>query len=160
MVDEFGNNLKFILDGGKCQIGLESTIIDLTNKPQILRYGSITRKQVEKILKIKIKASANTKNIKAPGQMKLHYSPGLPVKLNRKYAEKNQAFIGLGKKFGRGKNRFNLSKKGNLKEAANNLYRILRKIKNSNFKSIAVTKIPNTGIGYAINEKLRKASNK
>ena len=59
-----------------------------------------------------------------------------------------------------GKNRFNLSKNGNLKEAANNLYKTMRLIKKRNFKSIAVTKIPNTGIGYAINDRLKKASNR
>ena len=80
--------------------------------------------------------------------------------MNKKYAEKNQALIGFGKKFKVGKNHFNLSKNGNLKEAANNLYKTMRKIKKRNFKSIAVVKIPNTEIGYAINDRLRKASNK
>ena len=80
--------------------------------------------------------------------------------MNKKYPEKNQALIGFGKKFKTGKNYFNLSKKGSLKEAANNLYKSMRKIKNNNFKSIAVTKIPSTGIGYAINDRLKKASNK
>jgi len=80
--------------------------------------------------------------------------------MNRKNAEKNQALIGFGKKFKVGKNYFNLSKKGSLKEAANNLYKIMRKIKKGNFKSIAVSKIPNIGIGRAINDRLKKASKK
>ena len=80
--------------------------------------------------------------------------------MNKNYPEKNQAFISFGKKFNKGKNQFNLSKNGNLKEAANNLYKIMRKIKKRNFKSIAVAKIPNIGIGRAINDRLRKASNK
>ena len=80
--------------------------------------------------------------------------------MNKKYPEKNQALIGFGKKFKTGKNRFNLSKNGNLKEAANSLYKTMRMIKKRNFKSIAVTKIPSTGIGYAINDRLKKASNK
>ena len=96
----------------------------------------------------------------APGQLKLHYSPGIPVKMNRKNAKKHQALIGFGKKFKVRKNYFNLSKKGNLKEAANNLYKIMRKIKNKKFKSISVVKIPNREIGFAINDRLRKASNK
>ena len=57
-------------------------------------------------------------------------------------------------------NQFNLSKNGNLKEAANNLYKTMRKIKKGKFKSIAITKIPNIGIGRAINDRLRKASSK
>ena len=79
--------------------------------------------------------------------------------MNRKYREKNQAFIGFGKKFKGGKYRFNLSKNGNLTEAANNLYKTMRKIKKRNFKSIAITKIPNIGLGYAINDRLQKSSN-
>ena len=158
--EEFGNKIKFILDGGQCKIGLESTIVDLTRKPCVLRTGSVTVEKIQKILKKKIKIKKNSKRVKAPGQLKLHYSPGIPVKMNRKNAEKHQALIGFGKKFKVGKNYFNLSKKGNLKEAANNLYKTLREIRKRNFKSIAVVKIPNTEIGCAINDRLRKASNK
>ena len=158
--EEFGNKIKFILDGGQCKIGLESTIVDLTGKPSILRPGSITLEKIQKVLKKNIKIKKNAKKIKAPGQSKLHYSPGIPVKLNRKNAKKNQALIGFGKKFKIGKNYFNLSKKGSLKEAANNLYKTMRKIRKRNFGSIAVVKIPNTEIGRAINDRLKKASNK
>ena len=99
VVDEFGNKLRFILDGGQCKIGLESTIVDLTNRLTILRPGSITIKKIEKILKKKIKITKKLKKIKSPGQLKLHYSPGIPVSMNKKIAFKNQAFIGFGKKF-------------------------------------------------------------
>ena len=158
--DEFGNKIKFILDGGQCKIGIESTIIDLTGKPAILRPGGIILEKIQKVLNRKIKIKKKIKKIKAPGQLKLHYSPGIPVQMNRKRPQKNQALIGFGKNFVRGKNCFNLSKKGNLKEVANNLYKTMRKIKKGNFKSIAVIKIPNTEIGLAINDRLRKASNK
>ena len=158
--EEFGNKIKFILDVGQSKIGLESTIVDLTGKPSILRPGSITAKKIKKILKKKIKFKKNSKKNKAPGQLKLHYSPGIPVEMNKQYAKKNQALIGFGKKFKPKKNHFNLSKSGSLKEAANNLYKTMRKIKNKKFKSIAVGKIPNTEIGYAINDRLLKASNK
>jgi len=160
VVDEFKKKIKFVLDGGQCQIGLESTIIDLTGMPAILRPGSITLEKIQKIIKEKINIKKTSKLIKAPGQLKLHYSPGIPIKMNTSYAEKNQAFIAFGKKFKAKKNHFNLSKNGSLKEAANNLYKTMRKIKKRNFKSIAVVKIPNTGIGRAINDRLRKASNK
>ena len=160
VVDEFGSKIKFILDGGKCEIGLESTIIDLTGTPNILRPGSITAEKIQRILKRKITTNKNPKKIKSPGQLKLHYSPGIPVIMNRKYHEKNQAFVGFGKKFKGGKNQFNLSKNGSLNEAANNLYKTMRKIKKRNFRSIAVTKIPNIGLGCAINDRLRKASSK
>ena len=160
VVGEFGNKIKFILDGGQCKIGLESTIIDLTVKPTILRPGSISAEKIQKILKKKITINNNPKKIKGPGQLKLHNSPGIPIIMNRKHPEKNQAFIGFGKKFKHGKNNFNLSKNGSLKEAANNLYKIMRKIKKRNFKSIAVTQIPNIELGQAINDRLIKASNK
>ena len=160
VAEEFDNQIKLILDGGQCQIGLESTIIDLTGKPTILRPGSITTEQIKKILKKKITINKNLKKIRGPGQLKLHYSPGIPVKMNKNYPEKNQAFISFGKKFNKGKNQFNLSKNGNLKEAANNLYKTMREVKKKKFKSIAVIKIPNKGIGYAINDRLKKASNK
>ncbi len=159
-MDEFGNKIKFILDGNQCKIGLESTIIDLTVRPTILRPGSISIEKIQKILKKKIRVNNKLKKIKGPGQLKLHYSPGIPIIMNRKYSEKNQAFVGFGKKFKLAKNNFNLSKNGSLKEAANNLYKIMRKIKKRNFKSIAIAQIPNIGLGRAINDRLIKASNK
>ena len=158
--EEFGRKIKIILDGGKCKIGLESTIIDLTGKPSILRPGKITKEKIEKILNKKVKIKKNFKKINAPGQLKLHYSPGIPLEMNKKSMKKQQALIGFGQKFKIGKNYFNLSKKGNLKEAANNLYKTMREIKKRKFESIAVIKIPNKGIGYAINDRLKKASNK
>ncbi len=158
--DEFGKKIKFILDGGRSNIGLESTIIDLTGKPSILRPGSISAEKIQKILRRKVRIKKNPKKINAPGQLKLHYSPGIPLEMNKRKTKKNQALIVFGKKFKSKKNHFNLSKSGNLKEAANNLYKIMRKIKKKKFKSIAVVKIPDVGIGYAINDRLRKASNK
>ena len=116
--DEFGKKIKIILDGGKCKIGLESTIIDLTGKPCILRPGEITKEKIEKILSKKIKIRKSFKKINAPGQLKLHYSPGIPVEMNKKNVSKQQALIGFGKKFKIGKNYFNLRKKPNNKQPA------------------------------------------
>ena len=158
--EELENKINCILDGGKSRIGIESTIVDLTKEPSILRPGIITLKSIEKILKKKVVIKKNFKKIKAPGQLKLHYSPGIPVKMNKKKVKKNEALIGFGKNFKNKKNHFNLSQKGNLMEAANNLYMVMRKIKNKKFKSISVVKIPKKEIGFAINDRLRKASNK
>tara|TARA_Y100000590_G_scaffold441710_1_gene568836 strand:+ start:167 stop:1123 length:957 start_codon:yes stop_codon:yes gene_type:complete len=160
VAEEFKNKIKLILDGRRCRIGLESTIIDLTGKPSVLRTGGISVGKIEKFLGKKIKINKKSKNIKSPGQLKLHYSPGIPVRFTGKSSGKKEAFIGFGKKFKIGKNCFNLSKKGNLNEAANNLYKTMRKIKNSGFKSIAISKIPNVGIGIAINDRLKKATKK
>ena len=90
--DEFKNKIKMILDGGKCTIGIESTIIDLTQKPCILRPGIITAKQIQKILKKKILINKKHKQIKGPGQLRLHYSPGIPVKINRKNPKNSRIF--------------------------------------------------------------------
>ena len=92
--------------------------------------------------------------------MKLHYSPGIPVKIDKKNAKQNEALICFGKSFKNKKNQFNLSKNGNLKEAANSLYKTMREIKKLGFKSISVNRVPDKGIGLAINDRLKKASNK
>ena len=160
VVDEFGKKINFVLDGGQCKVGIESTILDLTKKPNILRPGIITSEKIQKVLKKKIKTKKNLKKIIAPGQLKSHYYPGIPVIMNKKFAKENQAFISFGKKFKSKKNNFNLSYNGDLKEVANNLYKMMRKIRKKNFKSIAIVKIPNIGIGRAINDRLLKASKK
>ena len=160
VVDEFGKKINFILDGGRCKIGLESTIIDLTGKPTILRQGSITAELIYKILKKRIIFKSKLKKIISPGQLKSHYSPGIPVYMNKINASTDGAFITFGNKFKNAKNVFNLSINNNLNEAANNLYKTMRKIKKSGFSSIAVCTIPNRGIGKAINERLKKASHK
>ena len=158
--DEFGNKIKFIIDGGRSKIGLESTIIDLTQKPKILRQGAITTEEISKILKKKVIIDKKLKSIKAPGQLKLHYYPGIPVFMNQTNPKKSGAFITIGKNYKNAKNYFNLSKNNNLNEAANNLYKIMRKIKKKKYRAISVCKIPDTGIGKAINERLKKASKK
>jgi len=156
--EEFGNSIKYVLDGGKCSIGLESTIIDLTNKPRILRLGGLEVSKIEKTLGIKIKININLKRKIAPGQSQLHYSPGVPLRMNVIKPKKNEAYILVKQKKVSPSNYFYLSKKNNLKEAAKNLYSFLRKIKNKGYKSIAVEKIQNIGIGQSINDRLKRAS--
>ena len=156
--EEFGNKIKYILDGGKCSIGIESTIISLVGKPTILRLGGLDISKIKKILKIKINININPKNKIAPGQSRLHYSPGIPLKMNITKPDKDSAFILIKKRKNKSNNYFYLSTKKNLDEAAQNLYSCLRKIKNSGYKSIAVEKIPNQGLGKAINDRLIRAS--
>ena len=89
--------------------------------------------------------------------MKKHYSPGIPVIMNQKPIISNHAFIVFGKKYKNNKNYFNLSKKADLKEAAANLYKTMRKIKKKVLRKF-LTKIPKSGPGIAINDRLLKAS--
>ena len=155
---EFKKSIKIILNGGSCKIGIESTVVDLTSKPRILRPGLIDPRAISKVLNKKIIISNNSKIIKSPGMLKRHYSPGIPIKLNQKKAENNEAFIVFGKKYKKRKNIFNLSYRSNLNEAAKNLYKTLRLIKNKNYKMIHVCSIPKTGIGLAINDRLTRAA--
>ncbi|RPH01125.1 MAG: threonylcarbamoyl-AMP synthase [Candidatus Pelagibacter sp. TMED153] len=154
--EEFKKKIKIIINSGNSKIGIESTVVSLIGKPKILRPGIIGDRAINKFLKI----SALKKNakIRSPGMLKKHYSPGIPIYLNQKKADKNSAFITFGKKYKNKSNYFNLSKKSDLKEAASNLYKTFRKIRNLKFKKIYVVKIPNKGPGIAINDRLRRAS--
>ena len=156
--DDFGKRIKYILEGGRSNIGVESTIIDLRKKPKILRLGGLEVETLQKILKKKILINTNPSKISAPGQLRIHYSPGIPIRLNVKKIKKDEAFLLIKKNKINKPNYYFLSKKGDLKEAAKNLYTILRKIKKDNYKSIAVDKIPNIGIGKTINDRLLRAS--
>ncbi len=158
--DEFGNKIKFILDGGSSKIGLESTIINLIGKPNILRLGGIDSRSIYKTINSLKNKNKRKINVKVPGNSKLHYSPGIPVRLNVKKNNKSEAFILIKKRKKINKNYFYLSKTNNLKEAAKNLYKTLRKIKKKNYKRIAVERIPNINIGEAINDRLLRASKK
>tara|TARA_B100000029_G_scaffold17456_1_gene17898 strand:- start:91 stop:1032 length:942 start_codon:yes stop_codon:yes gene_type:complete len=158
VIDEFGKKINFILDGGTSKIGLESTVISLYGKTMILRPGAINPSQIKKVLKKNISILKKSKKISSPGLLKKHYSPGIPIKLNCKKADYKAAFIVLGKKYKKNKNVFNLSYKGDLKEAGKNLYKTLRKIKKLKYKKINVIKIPNKNIGIAINDRLKRAS--
>ena len=156
--EEFGNTIKYILDGGKCAIGIESTIVSLTGKPTILRLGGLDISKIQKTLGFKINMSINPKNKIAPGQSRLHYSPGIPLRMNITEPKNDEAFIIIKKRKNKSKNYFYLTYKNNLDEAAKNLYSCLRRIKNKGYKSISVEKIPSKGLGKAINDRLQRAS--
>ena len=158
VIEEFGSRIKYVLDGGKCQIGLESTIINLLSKPTILRFGGLDISKIEKILKKKVLVKTNSKKKLAPGQFPLHYSPGIPLRINAKNSKKNEAFVLIKKRKTTFKNYYYLSKNNNLQQSAKNLYTILRKIKKDGYKKIAVEKIQNKGIGKTINDRLSRAS--
>jgi L-threonylcarbamoyladenylate synthase len=158
VIEEFGSKIKYVLDGGKCRIGVESTIINLLSKPTILRFGGLDISKIEKILKKKVLVKINSKKKIAPGQFPLHYSPGIPLRINAKKPKKNEAFVLIKKRTTTFKNYYYLSKKNDLHQSAKNLYSLLRKIKKDGYKMIAVEKIKNKGIGKTINDRLNRAS--
>ncbi len=154
--DDFKKKIKIIINDGSSKIGIESTVVDLTGKPKILRPGIISSSDIRNCLKVNL--SRKKSKLKSPGLLKKHYSPGIPVIIGKKPKKMEHAYIVYGKKFKNLTNYFNLSKKADLKEAAANLYKTMRKIKKKGFKKIFVAKIPNLGPGVAINDRLRRAS--
>ena len=156
--EEFGNKIKYILDGGTCAIGIESTIINLTARPTILRLGGLDISKIQKALGFKMNISTNPKKKIAPGQSRLHYSPGIPLKMNVIKPKKDAAFILIKKRKPKLNNYYYLSMNSNLDEAAKNLYSCLRRVKNKGYKSIAIERISNKGLGKAINDRLYRAS--
>ena len=148
---EFGNKIPLILDSKKITIGVESTVVSFGSKVAIERPGAITKEMIARVLGKQV-VDSNQQRIIAPGQFKKHYSPGIPVYLNQKKPREHGALLVFGKHKST-KDTFYLSKKRSLNEAASNLYTLLRTIKDSGYKNISVTSIPNKGIGKAINDR-------
>ena len=156
--EEFGNKISYILNGGRSKIGIESTIINLIKSPKILRLGGLEVSKIQKVLKKKITINLNSSKAISPGKSKLHYSPGIPVRMRVSKPLKNEAYILVNQRNIKSPHYYYISKNKNLNEAAKNLYFCLRKIKNKNYKSIAVENIPNIGLGKSINDRLTRAS--
>ena len=157
--DEFKNKISLIIDGGRSRIGIESTVIDLTDKPCVLRPGVIDFSKIENILKLKLKKNNKKLKVKSPGMLKKHYSPGIPVLINQKKPDKKNAFIYLGNKYKNNKRFFSLSRSSNLDVAASNLYKTFRIIKKKGYKKILIGKIPFKNSGIAINDRIKRAAN-
>ncbi len=158
--DEFRKKIKIIINGGDSKIGIESTVIDLTGSPKILRPGIIEKNKIEKLLSLnsKLRYDSNAKIVKSPGLMKKHYSPGIPVLINQKTHDRKSAFIYLGKKNKNKKDYYSLSEKSDLSEAAANLYKTFRIIMKKGYNKIQISKIPNKGSGIAINDRIKRAA--
>ena len=156
---EFGENLSIIIDGGECQIGLESTVVAVfDNAVTLLRYGAITIGEIEKVIggRVQIANLHDEKSPKSPGMLLKHYSPNAPLFLDCDKAHEGEILIG----FGDMDCQLNLSKTGNLQEAAANLYRMIRQADAQKPRAIKIAPIPNTGIGTAINDRLSRAAEK
>jgi len=149
----------FVIDGGPCTIGLESTIVDLTGeKPAILRPGLLTKNDIQKVLSLNLADKIDGASIKAPGQLKRHYAPSIPLRLNISQLQEDEALLSFGPHTLTAQKEINLSSTGNLEEAAANLFSALAELDSSRCKRIAVMPLPNDGIGLAINDRLKRAS--
>lgn len=142
-----------VLDGGACPVGLESTIVGMDgDTPVLLRPGGIATEDLAEILGRPLTTHKGA--INAPGQLSSHYAPDAPVRLNAAAPDEAEAYIGFGASPA---GDINLSPSGDLIEAAAKLFATLRDIDRFN-KPIAVAPIPETGLGAAINDRLRRAA--
>lgn len=164
VVEEFpdggGARLKLILAGGRCAIGLESTVLELTgDRPLLLRPGSVTREELQAVLG-PVDIATKDDGVKAPGMLTSHYAPGLPVRLDADSVAEGEALLAFGPDaFIRGGAvRLNLSARGDLTEAASNLFAMLRALDRPGLSGIAVMPVPERGLGAAINDRLRRAA--
>ena len=155
--DDFGNQIDMIIDDGPCLHGIESTIIDArTHKLKILREGSITKENIFRKTKLIINETSEKKII-VPGQLEKHYAPKASLRINVKEPDKDEFYITIGKS-DNFTNSINLSPNADLSEFANKIYSALRELDDRKIKKIAIAPIPNSGIGEAINDRLKRAS--
>lgn len=156
---EFGEELSMILDGGPCDKGIESTIVQVTeDSVTLLRPGSITADDIKNATDINVMTStAPTDNPVAPGQLKSHYAPNANMRLNAESPNENEAYLAFGET-NITNNTMNLSTNGDLEEAAANLFSMMRELDDLGLNSIAVAPIPENGLGIAINDRLSRAA--
>ena len=143
-----------VIDGGPCAVGVESTILGLTDAPELLRPGGIPVEALEPLLGRMTTGGSATKPT-APGQLASHYAPHAALRLNAVAAQGDEVMIGFGPGFG--VTDLTLSANGDLVEAAANLFHLLRAA-DLLHRPIAVAAIPDHGLGRAINDRLRRAA--
>ena len=165
VMNSLGSKLEWILDGRESEVGIESTVIDLTtDTPVILRAGIITEEEIFSVIGRHCEERSDEaiplSRIKSPGMMDRHYSPNVKLRLTTNNPQPNEALLAFGSEnipqgFSLVKN---LSPEANLQEAASNLFKYLHELDAMNVSGIAVMPIPNEGIGIAINDRLRRAA--
>lgn len=147
----------------KKRVGIESTVLDLSGaQPTILRPGAVTHAELEKALgqsvaRSDIVATGQT-GLASPGLLARHYAPNRPLRLLAAAPQPGEAFLAFGPNTMSGPGILNLSPRGDLTEAAANLFRMLRALDQPPYRGIAVMAIPETGLGEAINDRLKRAA--
>ena len=154
-LEETGAAAAAALDGGPCAVGLESTVVSVMGGTvRLLRAGGVTRAEIEAV--VGPLADADGDAGRSPGRLTLHYAPDAPVRINAEAPRPGEAFIGFGP--APDGTRFNLSPTADVREAATNLFAMLRAADRTHPTGIAVARIPETGLGEAINDRLRRAA--
>jgi L-threonylcarbamoyladenylate synthase len=159
---DLGDRISLIINGGNCAVGLESTILDVTGEiPVLLRPGGTSIEAIEAVIHhpvIRAPNDSDEKKPKAPGMLKRHYAPSIPLRLNANAPHQGEAYLAFGKTGITQDATLNLSELGDLTEAAANLFKMMRLLDTNMHTGIAVAPIPNSGIGLAINDRLERAA--
>ncbi len=152
-----GDTVDMILDGGSSTVGVESTVVRFTDDgPYLLRSGGVARETLDNILGRKVVTPTRFHtDLHSPGQLESHYAPQAQLRLNAAAPEWGEGYLGFGP-YDYGP--WQLSKSGNLQEAAANLFKMLHAIDDSSPERIAVAPIPMSGLGEAINDRLTRAA--
>jgi L-threonylcarbamoyladenylate synthase len=161
VAEELGDSVAMVLDGGPCKAGVESTIVSVADDClYLLRPGPITPEDLETATGLPVRGPNNidTNRPVAPGQLESHYAPSAAVRLNADRAKPGEALLAFGPDAPTGENVMNLSKGRDLREAAANLFAMLRTLDERGFATIAVMPIPEDGLGLAINDRLQRAA--
>jgi L-threonylcarbamoyladenylate synthase len=158
VAEELGDEVALILDGGRCPVGLESTVLELTGAaPLLLRPGGVACEALAALLGPIGRRSAAP--IQSPGMLASHYAPALPLRCDAAEARPGEALLAFGPEPPPGFAEILwLSRSGDLAEAAANLFAMLRRLDRPPFTGIAVMPIPEHGLGRAINDRLRRAA--
>lgn len=156
ILQDYGNEAPFILDGGACKVGVESTVLLCDeDKVAVLRYGGLAIEEIESLIGPVIRPEKDEDAPHSPGQMKSHYAPRLPLRMNATEAAPGEALLGFGYA---PQATLNLSPDGDLKQAAANLFSMMHQLDCDRYTGIAVMSIPMQDLGYAINDRLKRAS--
>lgn len=156
VIEGLGEILDLVLDGGSAPLGIESTVVGFENgKPVLLRPGAVTRADIEKVVGPLGRPAG--KAIASPGQLASHYAPRARLRLNVDAVRPGESLLAFGKPLPGAVRVVNLSAAGDLKEAAANLFAMLRTLDNTAM-AIAVMPIPQDGLGEAINDRLMRAA--
>jgi L-threonylcarbamoyladenylate synthase len=161
VIEELGQRVAAVIDGGRCRVGVESTVLDLTTAtPTLLRHGGVPVERLEaEIGPIALLSGASDAAPRAPGMLASHYAPLLPLRREAVDARPGEALLAFGHDAPADFAKILwLSRTGDLTEAAANLFAMLRALDRPEFSGIAVMPIPETGLGAAINDRLRRAA--